>query len=261
MTVRDGAGMLRLVDQNLWEGYRQLVARAPDGDMLDHDGVLCVSNRSPSPVIVNTAFRTDPAIPADVALERVDAYYTVRQHGYCIYAADHGDADLASAAIARGLEHVVDLPAMVLDASPAPISPPPGITVEAVTDRASSRAYAAIMAESFTAPTGELFGEPASLVGPNIGGWIAYVGGEPAAGASIMLSHGIGLITTVGTLEAHRRRGLGALVTRVAARAAFDRGARFVSLQSSPVGLGVYQGIGFRVVSEYRLYGRSAAPS
>jgi hypothetical protein len=253
--------MLRLIDQNLWEGYRQLVARAPGGEMLDHDGVLCVSNRSPSPVIVNTAFRTDPSIPAEVVLERVDAYYTAREHGYCIYAADHGDADLASAAIVRGLEHVVDLPAMVLDGSPAPISPPPGITVEAVTDRAGSRAYAAIMAESFTAPTGELFSEPASLIGPNLGGWIAYADGEPAAGASIMLSHGIGLVMTVGTLVAYRRRGLGDLVTRVAAQSAFDRGASFVSLQSSPVGLGVYQGLGFRLVSGYRLFGRSAAPS
>jgi ribosomal protein S18 acetylase RimI-like enzyme len=258
VTTRDPAEMLRLVDQNLWEGYRQLVARAPGGEMLDQDGLLCVANRSPSPVIVNTAFRTDPSIPAAIALEQVDAYYAAREHGYCIYAADHGDSDLEAAAVSRGLEHLVDLPAMVLDARPAPISPPPGITVEQVTDRAGSLAYAAIMAESFTAPTGELFGEPASLVGPNIGGWIAHVEGEPAAGASIMLSHGIGLITTVGTLEAHRRRGLGDLVTRVAARAAFDRGARFVSLQSSPAGLGVYEGIGFRVVSAYRLYGRSA---
>ncbi len=261
MTVRNVAEMLQLVDQNLWEGYRQLVVRAPGGEMLDQDGILCVSNRSPSPVIVNTAFRTDPSIPADIVLERVDAYYAARQHGYCVYAADHGDADLAAAAIARGLEHVIDLPAMVLDAAPVLGSTPQGITVDPVTDQAGSRAYAAIMAESFTAPTGELYSEPASLVGPNVGGWIAYVGGEPAAGASIMLSHGIGLITTVGTLEAHRRRGLGDLVTRVAARAAFDRGARFVSLQSSPEGLGVYQGIGFRVVSRYQLYGRSAAPS
>jgi ribosomal protein S18 acetylase RimI-like enzyme len=252
------AEMLRLADQNMWQGYRQLAALAPGGEMLEQDGVLCVANRSPSPVIVNTAFRTDPSIPADVALEWIDAYYLARQHGYCVYAADHGDADLAAAAIARGLEHVVDLPEMVLDAAPAPIATPQGVTVEPVTDRAGSRAYAAIMADSFTEPAGQLFSEPASLVGPNIGGWIAYVDGEPAAGASIMLSHGIGLIATVGTLEVHRRRGLGALVTRVAARAAFDRGARFVSLQSSPAGLGVYEGIGFRVVSVYRLYGRSA---
>ena len=261
MIGRDLAETLRLADENLWEGYRQLVARAPGGEMLDEEGLLCVANRSPSPVIVNTAFRTDASIPADVALKRVDAYYLTRQHGYCIYAADHGGADLAAAAIALGLEHLVDLPEMVLDAAPAPISPPQGITVKPVTDRAGSRAYAAIMTESFTEPTGQLFREPASLVGPNVGGWIAYVEGEPAAGASIMLSHGIGLVTTVGTLKAHRRRGLGDLVTRIAARAAFDRGARFVSLQSSPEGLGVYEGIGFRVVSGYRLYGRSAAPS
>jgi ribosomal protein S18 acetylase RimI-like enzyme len=261
MTVRDLAETLRLADQNMWEGYRQLVARAPGGEMLDQDGVLCVSNRSPSPIIVNTAFRTDPSIPADVALQRVDAYYTARSHGYCIYAAEHGDADLAVAAVALGLEHVIDLPEMVLEATPAKSNPPRGITVEPVTDRPGSRAYAAIMAESFTEPTGQLFSELASLVGPNIGGWIAYVEGEPAAGASILLSHGIGLIATVGTLQAHRRRGLGDLVSRVAARAAFDRGARFVSLQSSPEGVGVYEGIGFRVVSGYRLYGRSAAPS
>ncbi len=259
--MRDSAEALRLADQNLWQGYRQLVALAPGGEMLDHDGILCVANRSPSPIIVNTAFRTDPSIPADAALETVDAFYAAREHGYCIYAANHGDADLAAAAITRGLEHVIDLPEMMLDAAPAPGSTPPGITVEPVTDLAGSRAYATIMAESFTAATGDLFREPASLVGRNVGGWIASVDGEPAAGASIMLSHGIGLITTVGTLEAHRRRGLGALVTRVAARAAFDRGARFVSLQSSPEGLGVYEGIGFRVVSGYRLFGRSAAPS
>lgn len=261
MTTRDLAEMLRLVDQNLWEGYRQLVARAPGGEMLDQDGLLCVANRSPSPVIVNTAFRTDPSIPADMALGRIDAFFAARGHGYSVYAADHGDADLEAAARSLGLEQVVELPAMVLDAAPASGIPPPGITMEQVTDRAGCAAFAAMMAESFTEPTGELFAEPASLLGPNLGGWIASVDGEPAAGASMLLSHGIGLIMTVGTLEAYRRRGLGALVTRVAARAAFDRGARFVSLQSSRAGLGVYEGVGFRVVSGYRLYGRSAAPS
>jgi ribosomal protein S18 acetylase RimI-like enzyme len=261
MTVPDAAEMLRLVDQNLREGYRQLVALAPGGEMLDADGVLCVANRSPSPVIVNTAFRTDPSVAADIALERIDAFYTVRAHGYSVYVADHGDADLAAAASSLGLEQVVELPAMVLDATPAPGSPGPGVTVQQVVDRAGCSAFAAIMAESFTESTGELFVEPASLIGPNIGGWIAHVDGEPAAGASILISHGIGLVMTVGTLEAHRRRGLGDLVTRVAAQAAFERGARFVSLQSSPAGLGVYEGVGFRVVSAYRLYGRSAVAS
>lgn len=261
MTALDLPEMLRLIDQNLWEGYRQLVARAPGGEMLEIDGILCVANRAPSPVIVNTAFRTDPSVPAALALERIDAFFGARGHGYSVYAADHGDADLEAAASSRGLEQVVELPAMVLDASPASASPSAGVTVTQVMDRAGCRAFAAIMAESFTASTGQLFTEPASLVGPNLGGWIAYVDGQPAAAASMMLSHGIGLVMTVGTLEAHRRRGLGDLVTRVAARAAFERGARFVSLQSSPLAVGVYQGIGFRAVSAYRLYGRSAAPS
>ena len=62
----------------------------------------------------------------------------------------------------------------------------------------------------------------------------------------------------VGTREPFRPRGLGDLATRIAVRAALDRGAQFVSLQSSPEAAGVYQRIGFRSISSYRLFGLSA---
>lgn len=250
--------ILALADLNMLEGYRELTRRAPGSRVQEDDGLLLTIGPVPSWIIVNTAFRVDRSIPADLAVRRVADAYAAIGHGFCLFAPAHDADDLVEPALAAGLEHVIDLPAMILTDPPTPAAAESGTQVVEVRDAEATADYAAIIAESFAPEVAGLYGDVASLVAPHIRGWVAYVDGVPAAASSRLVSNGVALIVTVGTRPDYQRRGLADLVTRTAAIDAFAAGAGFVSLQSSPEAVGLYSRVGFTQISEYHLYGRRA---
>jgi|tagenome__1003787_1003787.scaffolds.fasta_scaffold20989755_1 ribosomal protein S18 acetylase RimI-like enzyme len=75
---------------------------------------------------------------------------------------------------------------------------------------------------------------------------VARVDGEIAAAAIAYDVDGDCGIYNVGTAERFRRRGLGTAVTLAQLRDAQARGCRTASLQSTPIGEGVYAAAGFR---------------
>lgn len=83
---------------------------------------------------------------------------------------------------------------------------------------------------------------------------IAYAGGEPVAVASTIESMGIAGVYNVGTRPEHRGNGYGEAVTWAVIQAAKERGCHTAVLQSSEMGYGVYQRMGFETVSSYRCY-------
>jgi GNAT superfamily N-acetyltransferase len=94
-----------------------------------------------------------------------------------------------------------------------------------------------------------LFDSPRLLGGPGMSAFIASVDGEDAAIAMSIAVEGAATVGWVGTIERFRRRGLGDLVTRAATNAAFDVGARLVTLQASPLGEPVYAAMGYETIS------------
>ena len=60
-----------------------------------------------------------------------------------------------------------------------------------------------------------------------------------------LVSHGVAGVYYVATVASARRRGLGDALTRVAARAGFQRGARVAWLGASEMGADRYRRIGF----------------
>lgn len=99
-----------------------------------------------------------------------------------------------------------------------------------------------------------VFERPESVLDDETVALVAYVGGEPAAASVSYLLQGIGVVGWVGTVERHRGRGLGALVTEAGANALFSLGASAVVLQSSPMAAPLYARIGFREATRYRLW-------
>jgi ribosomal protein S18 acetylase RimI-like enzyme len=81
--------------------------------------------------------------------------------------------------------------------------------------------------------------------------WLAYSDGEPVSTATgIATGDAVGIFS-VGTPPEHRRRGHGAWVTAQAVRGGFEAGASFAYLQSSEMGFGVYERLGFERVCDY----------
>ena len=82
----------------------------------------------------------------------------------------------------------------------------------------------------------------------------AIADGRPVAAAMAGTFDGVGVVGWVGTDPAYRYKGIGTAVTRASTNAAFDLGARIVSLQASPDGYPVYLKMGFRVVAGYAIW-------
>ena len=75
--------------------------------------------------------------------------------------------------------------------------------------------------------------------------FLGRVQGEPAATCSVFFGAGVAGIYDVATLPEHRRRGLGAAVTRAATSAAIAGGYRMAILHSSTAGAAMYRALGF----------------
>jgi len=76
--------------------------------------------------------------------------------------------------------------------------------------------------------------------------YLASVDGEPVGTSSIFFGAGVAGIYDVSTLPAHRRKGIGAAITRSAMTIAREDGYRMAILHSSALGNRVYQSLGFK---------------
>lgn len=86
--------------------------------------------------------------------------------------------------------------------------------------------------------------------------YIASVNGEPVATALLMLAAGVAGVYYVATIPSARRQGIGAGVTLAALRDARAAGYHIGVLGSSPMGVGVYQRLGFREYCKLSSYTR-----
>jgi hypothetical protein len=86
---------------------------------------------------------------------------------------------------------------------------------------------------------------------PHITMFVGYVDGEPACCSLLLITGSVAGIYWVGSVERHRRRGFGAIVTAHAVHAAAAQRCRSAILQASKMGEPVYRRIGFETVNQY----------
>ena len=97
---------------------------------------------------------------------------------------------------------------------------------------------------------------PASLAGPiddALSGFppeqlvhlLAFLGDEPVCAGSLFVTGATGGLYNIATLAAARGRGVGYAVTRALMELARERGCTEAILSASPMGLPVYERLGF----------------
>jgi ribosomal protein S18 acetylase RimI-like enzyme len=97
---------------------------------------------------------------------------------------------------------------------------------------------------------------------PGLTGWVMIQGDAAVAGAWSFLHKGDCGIYTIGTLPEWRRRGLARALTEHVLADAHHRGARTATLQSTRMGLPLYESLGFEPVGRYEEWvSRAAANS
>jgi ribosomal protein S18 acetylase RimI-like enzyme len=84
-----------------------------------------------------------------------------------------------------------------------------------------------------------------TILAPHIAAFVAYLDDAPVSCGMTLVSHSAAGVFYVATVERARRRGLGDALTRIAARAGFELGARAAWLGASEMGADLYRRIGF----------------
>lgn len=259
--------LIELSDLNFAEASRELARRA-GGTVHDEDGVLLFAGNHPLPVLVNGAFRTGPqACDATSVLARADAFFGARGRGYSVLCRAHADDDLATAAGAAGLLQFGDSPAMVLEQRLPDATPSGGVALRRVETEADARAFGEVMGLAYAT-----YGMPvecgAALVGsldvlraPHVVAFVAEADDTVAAGAMVIVTHGVAGVYWVGTRPEGRGKGLAELCTRAAGNAGFDLGARIAGLQASVMGEPIYRRMGYVEVTRYPNFVRMEPPA
>ena len=251
--------LLALMDLNMFEMYRAITRATPGGVV--HDAVGLVLCGHPAGTVLTNMAMVAGAIDVPSLAALTEATFTARGWPFSVWTREHADAALEDALRRAGYTEITCTPGMAL--LPGAATAPPRrahVAVRPVADETSRAAYADVMGEAYAvygAPpesTRAHFARLESLHGPSTRAFLAWVDGEPLAGAALYVSHGVGGVGWVGTRPRAFGRGLGAAVTWEVVQEGLRRRVRCFSLQASPMGAAIYARIGFTTPTRYRVF-------
>jgi ribosomal protein S18 acetylase RimI-like enzyme len=254
----DQEELLQLSDLNLAESYREISRWNPNIDMAEHADILFVSGAGAFPAI-NFVIRVGNILrsSADTLIDQARSFFAARKRSFSIIVRQHLDRDLLDTCKRLELYQVANAPGMVMEDLLADKPLPRGVRLQHINTEAMVKDFAEVAGQSFTtlgmpAEVGRgVFSEPRALLAPHLYLVVAYLEGKPASCALAILSHGIGGIYYVGTIEAARGMGLAEHCTRAVGNAALKFGARCVVLQASVYGEPVYKRMGYKEFTRY----------
>lgn len=200
---------------------------------------------------VNAAVPTPGSSPARFLDDAAD-FFAALNRAFVLWA-PQSDASFASEAAARDLP-VYDgaTPAMVIHDRPVADV---GLRFRIVDDAESAATFGDLCERGYEQPgMAWLMEHHESYDAPDAFWHLGLDGDTPVTGACGYLSGHVGGVYSVATPVESRGRGYAAAVTATAANHLFDLGASQVVLQSSTLGFGVYQRLGFRVYDHYERF-------
>lgn len=238
-------GVARSAILNEHELWREMV-RWSGGVVHEEDGLLFVAGPSS---YLRVAIRTDAGVAGVAAVRRAGRFFDPSEGGHLVLVREPDDTDLARAALAVGYTPAWTERPMALNEPPDPSPLTGDVDVRVVSTPEEVLDYGRVVAEANDDPgererAGLLFHDRTILV-PHIAAFVAYLDGAPVSCAMTLVSHGVAGVFYVATVASARRRGLGDALTRDAARAGFELGARAAWLGASEMGADLYRRIGF----------------
>ena len=240
--MTDVARSAVLNEQELW---RDMV-RWSGGLVHEEDGLLFVAGPSS---YLRVVIRTDARVDGVRAVRRSREFFGAFDGGHIVLVREPDDGDLARAALAAGYTPAWTERPMALHEPPDPSPQPTEVDLHVVSTPRHVLDYGTVVAEANDDPgererAGLLFHDT-TIIAPHIAAFVAYLDGAPVSCAMTLVSHGVAGVFYVATVERARRRGLGDSLTRTAARAGFQLGARAAWLGASEMGADLYRRIGF----------------
>lgn len=171
--------------------------------------------------------------------------------------------DLGERLLQKGFEHGFEAPAMAVDLRHMNShhgEVPRSFVIQEVTDEELLKDWCDVMAPVYEFP--DFAAKPWFEMLAHLGlgadqplrHFIGYLDKQPVASASLYLDSSVGGISSVATHPDFRRQGFATAITLVSLEEARRLGYRYGVLFSSPMGLGVYNKIGFREFGKGNCY-------
>lgn len=239
------AELVEAAERNYLAAWSLLANRANGGEVEDTGDILFTT--VPSPVAYfNSAFVRHPVEPA-ACIEPARAFFAERNRSFTLRFREPDSPAASRACEAAGLVAAETSPLMT--ATVADIAPPAYKGMRRV-DTTTWDDQVSTIAEGFGMPLELVAGlfDSALVDAPEYAGFTAYVEGEPASTASLIVSDEVAGVYNVATPEAFRRRGLGEAATRAVVAEGGRRGCTLTTLQASAMGYPIYERMGYRTV-------------
>jgi hypothetical protein len=177
---------------------------------------------------------------------------------FVLWAQVERDRMVIEAALERGFVALGDTPGMVIDARVSSGERPSALSLESVSSAAGLAELVHVCQEAYAeaglpAEIGaKLFASAEAVLDGRATLALARSNGKAIGAAlSLVTSENLGGVYWVATLPGERKQGAADAVTRLVTNAAFDRGARLVTLQASRAGEPIYRRMGYREVVRY----------
>jgi hypothetical protein len=271
--LRGREELLLLADLTLAEYLRYLARYG--GAVAEEDGLLLFAgpHRQPNPYR-NGALRLSEALDAEEVIRAADRFFGPRKSGYALWAREHGDGDLESAAGRAGLYELERLPELVLEELPGYVPPPDGVEIRRAVDARAREDYLDLVADAWGMASmprevaARVFFDPDSLDVPNVAAFVAYYDDVPLSAAMTLVTHEVALGCQAATIRRPKpgqrlprsgrpgeRRGLAQSCLWAALEHSYTQlGARLSLCQTSGLGAPVWLGLGYRPFTAYARY-------
>jgi len=259
----DSATLLRLMDLNMREMYREMARWTPGGFVIERGGLVMVG--APHGTVVTNMAIVAGRPDLETVVRETERVYGRSGLPFSVHTRAHVDVELEAALEAGGFHEIATTPGMVFrPGSRSPVDPPAELVVRAVESAADRDAYAEVMADAYAVygspeeSTQAFFSRMESVRGPTTQAYLGWVDARAVSGATLYLSHGIGGVGWVGTRADAFGRGYGTALTWRVVDEGLRRGAALLNLQASPMGEPVYRRMGFETPTRYRMFLRVA---
>ena len=200
----------------------------------------------------------------DRAIEQTAEYFKAKQLPWTWYVEETATpGDLPERLTAAGLVEEAPEPCMAIDMTLLPDTPagPEGLAIEEVAEADLGGEYTEVLSIGFGLPP-EIARDLADIIrgaspgeGVTVSGYLGRLDGRAVSTSMLVTAGGVAGIYNVATLAEYRGRGIGAALTVAPLIEARDMGGyRIGALQSSAMGYGVYQRLGFREYCRLRQF-------
>lgn len=250
---------LRAMDLNFVEMYRRHVRHVPGGEVHEAPSLTVVF--APCGEAIHNPIMVHGPASAEEVLAAAERHCRAHGRKHVVFTRAHADAHLDAALEASGYRMVWSTPAMCLTPDRfRPVPPPADVEIRPVTSEAEAAAYGDGAAEAFAiygvpyASVRGFFPSLACVAADDVQAFVGWQDGAAVTGAMLYASHGVAGVGWVWTRPALFGRRLAEAATSAVLEAGFARGLALANLQASPLGVKLYERMGFTTATEYKTF-------